>query len=134
MVDRSSNETKAQSGIPGERGFDPIFPITDMQRSLRHYEALGFETKAYDGEYAFATLPGHGCIHLAVQHEHDPKVNAAATYLHVDDADELTIRWRRGCPEGDTRDPVDTDYGLREGAHVDPDNNLIRFGSKLRAG
>ena len=22
-----------------------------------------------------------------------------------------------------------TDYGLREGAHVDPDNNLLRFGA-----
>jgi hypothetical protein len=27
--------------------------------------------------------------------------------------------------------PTDTDYGLREGAHIDPDNNLIRFGSPL---
>ncbi len=25
-------------------------------------------------------------------------------------------------------------YGLREGAHVDPDGNLLRFGSPLRSG
>lgn len=27
--------------------------------------------------------------------------------------------------------PVDTDYGLREGAHVDADGNLLRYDSPL---
>ena len=27
--------------------------------------------------------------------------------------------------------PVDTGYGMREGSHVDPDGNLLRFGSPL---
>jgi hypothetical protein len=27
--------------------------------------------------------------------------------------------------------PVDTDYGLREGWHIDPDGNLLRFGSPI---
>ena len=27
--------------------------------------------------------------------------------------------------------PVDTDHGMREGSHVDPDGNLLRFGSPL---
>jgi hypothetical protein len=27
--------------------------------------------------------------------------------------------------------PFDTDYGLREGSHVDPDGNVIRFGSPI---
>lgn len=123
----------AQQTHSAKHGFDPIFPITDMGRSIRHYEALGFEVQRYDEEYAFATLPVHGCIHLALQKEHyDPKVSAAAAYLHVEDADELASKWRAGCPHGDTRDPVNTDYGLREGAHLDPDNNLIRFGSRMR--
>jgi hypothetical protein len=30
--------------------------------------------------------------------------------------------------------PVDTDHGIREGAHVDPDGNLLRFGSPLPSG
>jgi hypothetical protein len=29
---------------------------------------------------------------------------------------------------------VDTDYGIREGGHVDPDGNLLRFGSPLPSG
>lgn len=32
---------------------------------------------------------------------------------------------------GRTVAPADTDYGLREGAHVDPDNNLLRFGADI---
>jgi hypothetical protein len=30
--------------------------------------------------------------------------------------------------------PDDYDYGKREGSHVDPDGNLLRFGSPLRRG
>jgi hypothetical protein len=29
-------------------------------------------------------------------------------------------------------EPVDTDYGLREFAHVDPDGNLLRVGSPMK--
>jgi len=29
--------------------------------------------------------------------------------------------------------PVDTDYGPVEGAYVDPDGNLLRFGSSARS-
>jgi hypothetical protein len=32
---------------------------------------------------------------------------------------------------GPVRDPQDTEYGLRAGAYVDPDGNLLRFGSPL---
>lgn len=27
-------------------------------------------------------------------------------------------------------EPVDTDYGTREGAHIDPGGNLLRYGSQ----
>lgn len=132
-VDDMNSAPHAQSGQIPARRFDPIFPITNMDRSLRHYTTLGFEPEAYDNQYAFVTLPGIGCIHFTLQSDHDPKINAAATYLYVDDADALAAKWRRDCPQGDTREPVDTDYGLREGAHLDPDNNLIRFGSEMKA-
>lgn len=26
--------------------------------------------------------------------------------------------------------PVDTEYGLSEGAHLDPDGNLLKYGSR----
>lgn len=117
---------------PEKLGFDPIFPVTDMRRSIQHYESLGFEVRSYDGEYAFATLPGHGTVHLSLQSEatYDPKVSAAAAYLYVEDAGRVCEKWR-GAGVGETREPADTEYGLREGAHLDLDNNLIRFGSRM---
>jgi catechol 2,3-dioxygenase-like lactoylglutathione lyase family enzyme len=105
----------------------PIFPVTDLRRALAHYAALGWTVSAHDDGYGFAAWGGIE-LHLVVTEGHDPLRTAAAAYLHVPDADALAAQWRT---VGGTTDPVDTDYGLREGAHVDPDNNLLRFGSPL---
>ncbi|SDF15478.1 hypothetical protein SAMN05660485_02706 [Blastococcus fimeti] len=105
----------------------PIFPVTDLLRALAHYAALGCTVSAHDEGYGFAALGGVE-LHLVVTEGHDPLRTAAAAYLHVPDADALAARWA-GVER--TSAPVDTDYGLREGAHVDPDGNLLRFGSPL---
>ena len=52
-------------------------------------------------------------------------------YLYVDDADLLYDEWSASGIEGRLVPPTDTDYGLREGACLDRDANLIRFGSAL---
>jgi catechol 2,3-dioxygenase-like lactoylglutathione lyase family enzyme len=108
----------------------PIFPVTDLQRALEHYAALGCVVSAHDEGYGFAAMAGVE-LHLVVTPGHDPLRTAAAAYLHVPDADALAARWAE-VPRTGT--PVDTDYGLREGAHVDPDGNLLRFGSPLASG
>ena len=105
----------------------PIFPVTDLRRALDHYAALGCEVSAHDEGYGFAALAGIE-LHLVVTEGHDPLRTAAAAYLHVPDADALAARW---ADVQSTTPPIDTDYGLREGAHVDPDGNLLRFGSPL---
>ena len=46
------------------------------------------------------------------------------------DADDVAGHLR-SVGRGKTTMPVDTSYGMREGAHVDPDGNLLRFGSPL---
>ncbi|KAF2722918.1 Glyoxalase/Bleomycin resistance protein/Dihydroxybiphenyl dioxygenase [Polychaeton citri CBS 116435] len=114
--------------------FAPIFPVTNIQRSAEYYRTLGFSVEKYAEEYAFATLAEGGSIHLSLQPDLDPKVGAAAAYMYVDNADLIAEKWRKLCPQADVRDVVDTDYGMREGAHLDPDNNLIRFGSKVESG
>jgi uncharacterized glyoxalase superfamily protein PhnB len=50
-------------------------------------------------------------------------------YIHVDDADQLAENWRKAGM--DVTAPENEDYGKREGQHVDPDGNLIRFGSPI---
>ena len=52
-------------------------------------------------------------------------------YLYVHDADALYEEWSRPGIGGETLPVCSTPYKLREGAHVDPDGNLIRFGSPM---
>ncbi|MGA8354012.1 MAG: VOC family protein [Solirubrobacteraceae bacterium] len=114
------------------RRFDPIFPVADLARAVAHYSALGFKTFAdEDGEdYGFANLEGVS-LHLARDPDHDPTRNAVSAYLNVRDADALYEQWSRPGVGGSIQ-PVDpTPYGMREGSHIDPDGNLIRFGSPI---
>lgn len=62
----------------------------------------------------------------------DPLTTLVAVYLYVADADALHAEWTAAAVEGRFHAPTDTDYGLREGAYVDPDGNLLRYGSRLR--
>jgi hypothetical protein len=104
----------------------PIFPVRDLGASLAHYERLGFATRAYDGGgYGFVTLDGVE-IHLGVVPE---VVAPSSAYLFVDDADDLGDAWRAAGIE--VHVPVDTEWGQHEGAVVDPDGNVIRFGSPI---
>jgi DNA-binding MarR family transcriptional regulator/predicted enzyme related to lactoylglutathione lyase len=114
------------------RHFSPIFTVADLNAALAHYATLGFTTFADNDdtmEYGFANRDGTG-IHLAAHPDHDVH-HGAATYLYVTDADALYEQWTRPGVGGLTRPVGPTPYGLREGSHVDPDGNVIRFGSPL---
>jgi hypothetical protein len=107
----------------------PIFGVRDVTASLAQYEALGFRTRAYgDGIYGFATRDGIE-LHLGslpVGHEW----TRATAYLYVDDADGLADEWRAAGAE--VHGPEDTEWGQHEGALVDLDGNVIRFGSPIQ--
>jgi hypothetical protein len=105
----------------------PIFPVTDLRRALDHYAALGCSVSTHDEMYGFAARAGIE-LHLSVAPDHDPLRTASAAYLHVPDADALAAEW---AAVERTGTPVDTDYGLREGWHIHPDGNLLRFGSPI---
>lgn len=106
----------------------PIFPVSDLDAALEHYEGLGFEVSSHDDGYGYV-VRGGVTIHLAVVTGIEPLRSNSAAYVFVDDADALAEEW--SAVAGTITDPVNTDYGLREGAHTDPDGNLIRFGSPL---
>ena len=107
----------------------PIFPVADLDRALAHYAAIGFATSRHDDTYGFAEW---ACleVHLTVVPGHDPSRNGSAVFLHVPDADAVAALLV-AAGVGRTTMPVDTGYGMREGSHVDPDGNLLRFGSRL---
>ena len=106
----------------------PVLPVSDLNRALAHYAALGFVTSRHDDTYGFAVWAGLE-LHLIV----DPGWGPSAVYLHVLDADAVAEHLRE-VGIGRTTMPVDMDYGIREGSHVDPDGNLLRFGSPLASG
>ena len=113
------------------RRFSPIFGVRDLRAALAHYATLGFETFAYDDgdAYGFARRDGVE-LHLAADPGHD-RPGSGAAYLYVRDADELYQQWSLPGVAGHTHPVGPTPYRLREGSHVDPDGNVIRFGSAM---
>jgi hypothetical protein len=86
--------------------------------------------EAYDdGDYY-----GYACrdgieIHLAKVDSVDCETTTSCAYLWVDDAAALHNEWASTGVGGQLVAPASTAYRLNEGAHVDLDRNLIRFGS-----
>jgi hypothetical protein len=107
----------------------PVFAVHDLDAAMAHYRQLGFVTREYEGGgYGYATLDGID-IHLGVVPGADHQTGAA--YLWVEDADELAAQWRSSGVE--VHAPEDTEWGQHEGAVVDPDGNVLRFGSPIGA-
>jgi len=121
-----------QSGVAvAVSGFSPCFPATDMRAALAHYARLGFDVMPYSEGMAWAWVRfGVAEIHLFLKEDHDPARTAAAADLAVEDCDALRRQWDATGVPG-TSASYDTPYGMREAVHVDPDHNLIRFGSPL---
>lgn len=118
------------SGIPAKvTGLAAVLPVSNLSRALEHYGLLGFTVSAYcNGDYGYAERDGLN-LHFRVIPEFEPARTTSAVYLYVDDADALFAEWRSAGVSGQFFEPHDTEYGLREGAHVDLDGNLLRFGS-----
>jgi catechol 2,3-dioxygenase-like lactoylglutathione lyase family enzyme len=104
----------------------PIFSVHDIDAALDFYQRLGFSVRAYSGGgYGFAMRDGIE-LHLGVPtREHHP----SSAYLFVDDSDQLAAEW--GATGADVRPPEDTEWGQHEGVLIDPDGNVIRFGSPM---
>ena len=109
------------------RRIAPIFPVRDVTLSLAFYASLGFTTREYEGGgYGFATWGG---VELHLGQTEDTAAHASA-YLFVDDADDLATRWT--AAGATVHPPMDTPWGQHEGVLVDPDRNVIRFGSPMK--
>jgi uncharacterized protein len=115
----------------------PGIPTTDMARTIEHYQRLGFTFSAPGpdaplAEACFAIAERDGVsLHFALKPDHDPSRTATWVYISVDDADELSAEFdASGAGQG--RTPRNTDYKMRELANIDPDGNMLLFGSSLR--
>ena len=116
-------------GVGSLKRVAPIFPVRDVPAALAYYERLGFAVREYrGGGYGFATRDGIE-IHLGLAQQDNARASA---YLFVEDADALANEWESAGVE--VHRPVDCEWGQHEGAHVDPDGNVIRFGSPITHG
>jgi uncharacterized glyoxalase superfamily protein PhnB len=111
-------------------GFEPIFEVTDVARSVAWFERAGFDVSYHDDTYAFAHRDRDLTIHLARVPGDDHPAHGAL-YIHCQDADRVAEEWRQAGIDVDG--PRDEDYGKREGLITDPDGNVIRFGSPIRS-
>jgi predicted enzyme related to lactoylglutathione lyase len=108
----------------------PIFPVRDLSASFAHYQRLGVHTREYEGGgYGYVTRDGIE-IHLGVAPDIGPAGAKHSAYLWVDDADALAQEW--GATGAEIHMPEATEWGQHEGALVDPDGNVLRFGSPIK--
>jgi catechol 2,3-dioxygenase-like lactoylglutathione lyase family enzyme len=118
--------------MTGFESVAPVLPVRDLEAAVETYERLGFAVQRYTGDapYAFARRD-QVHLHLSQVGGLDPLTSVVSIYLYVDNADDLHEEWRTAGAPGRLHAPQDTTYGLREGAYVDPDGSLLRFGSWL---
>ena len=110
-------------------GFEPIFKVADVARSVAWFERAGFAVSFHDDTYAFAHRGRDLTIHLA-QAGVGEAPGHGALFIHCQEADRVADEWRQAGIEVDG--PHDQDDGKREGSITDPDGNVIRFGSTIR--
>lgn len=118
----------------------PILPSRYLEGTLEFYSRLGFELQgAPIARYRYLIIGRGGIeLHFWDAPTVDPLMTDASCYVRVDDADALHREWEgigiQTDPATGSRlmPPVDTDYGMREFALVDPSGNLLRVGSPLR--
>jgi uncharacterized protein len=115
----------------------PGLPTADLARTVEHYQRLGFRfsapgSTAPPAEASFAIGERDGVqLHFSLKPDHDPSRTATWVYIPVEDADELSAELdASGAGQG--RVPRDTDYKMRELAHIGPDGNRLLCGSPLR--
>jgi hypothetical protein len=103
-------------------------PTTNVARTVLFYQALGFTAEVH-GDFVMTKRDAVE-LFLSLNAEHDPKRTAACVYVRVGDADVLHTHWQVDGIEG-VGLVRDTDYGMREFAIIDPDNNMLLFASPL---
>ncbi len=116
----------------------PILPGRDLREILRFYERLGFENRGAEPEEWDYLIIGRGGLefHFSAAPDTDPLSSAASCYAFVDDAQSLHDEWSAIVVEDAQTGsrlvpPMDTEYGMKEFALIDPSGNLIRVGSPV---
>jgi hypothetical protein len=129
LIGQRDGQLQLMTGTWVITGFEPIFRVAEVARSVAWFERAGFEVSVHDDIYAFARRDRDLTVHLA-QAVGDELPGHGVLYIHCRDADRVAEEWRQAGIEVDG--PRDQEYGKREGSITDPDGNVIRFGGPVR--
>ncbi len=110
-------------------GVEVVFQVADVARSTTWFERAGFDVSRHDDTYAFAHRDRDLTIHLA-RVEEGESPGHGVLYMHCQDAGRVAEELRQAGIEVDG--PRNEEYGKCEGSVVDPDGNVLRFGSPIR--
>ena len=104
---------------------------SDMSRSMRFYQALGFRLR-YGGEHASFTsfIAGASCLNLVAQTSGQAPASWGRVILHVTDVDWL---YQHAIAQGLRPDtaPSDASWGERYFHIADPDGHQLSFAKPL---
>lgn len=129
LKNQRNRHDRAHSGGWVVTAHEPVLVVADMGRAADHYRRLGFNVTYYDDSYAFAE---HGALnlHLELAGANGQRPGGGVIYIHCADADDVVDEWRKAGLT--VTEPENKPWGKYEGEHVDPDGNVIRFGSPCR--
>ena len=129
LTTQRERHVRAHGGGWAVTAHEPVFVVADLAQAADHYRKLGFEVTYHDATYAFAE---HGALnlHLELAGADSPQPGGGVLYVHCVDADDVVDEWRKAGME--VTDPENKPWGKYEGEHVDPDGNIMRFGSPRR--
>ena len=110
----------------------PTLPSRDLHETVAFYERLGFRNAGDAPDVWDYLILRRGTIelHFHLDRDTDSLPTGSGCFVWVRDADELYTEWQRaGIDDGRLAEPVDTPYGVRTFALVDPSGNEIRLGT-----
>jgi catechol 2,3-dioxygenase-like lactoylglutathione lyase family enzyme len=108
----------------------PILPVSDMERAVRFYQSLGFQSRDYDATYVFLTRGSHD-IHLRKAPDLIEGKNPSGIYFYLETgAADLEAEFRAAGVS--ILSPLSPrEWKMNEFMVSDPDGNLLRFGERL---
>lgn len=133
----SADLTTTPRPEPGE-AVAPVLPMRDVEVTARFYERLGFtRQRRYETGY-LVVASGWMELHFFHHSDCDPLTSIAGAFIRVTDVDAVTAGFGAHVPadpRGTPRflPPEPRPWGMRQAVLVDPDGNLIQFGTPLPA-
>lgn len=130
----TSEDTRATPG-PGEC-VAPVLPMRDVEVTCAFYARLGFTRQRRHDTGYLVVASGWMELHFFLHPECDPLTSNAGAFIRVADVDAVTAGFGDHVPpdpRGTPRflPPAPKPWGMRQAVLVDPDGNLVQFGTPL---